>query len=103
VRKFSLSLVVMGSLAVGLGSASAAEVTLGKFTPEQIKSACDKVGGKFSQDAQGYDCGTDCHGGAGTDCIVGCRGGDRCVAQVTGARRPRDILSALKAPPGAPR
>lgn len=78
--------------------ALAADVHLPKQTAEEMKSICTKAGGKFSQDAGGYECGTDCHGGPGTDCIVFCKTGEKCIAQVIGARRPRNALSALQAP-----
>jgi len=76
----------------------ASDVHLAKQTAEEIKSVCDKAGGKFSQDANGYGCGTDCHGGPGTDCVVFCKTGEKCDAQVIGGRRPKNALSALQAP-----
>ena len=85
---------VLGFTATSL----AGDVHLPKQTAEEIKSVCAKVGGKFSQDANGYECGTNCHGGPGTDCVVFCKAGEACVAQVIGARRPKNVLSALQAP-----
>ena len=84
-------------LALG-GPALASDVSLPKQTVAEIKSACDKAGGKFSQDARGYACGTNCQGGPGTACTVYCRDGERCTAQVVTARRPHNVLDALKVP-----
>ncbi len=103
MRNAILGMVLIGAIGLCTAPCRAADVTLRKISVEEMKSACAKVGGKFSQDAGGYDCGTDCHGAPGTDCIVGCKGDQKCVAQVPGARRPRDIESALRAPPGTPR
>ena len=91
--------------AVGLnGPACANEVSLHKHSTDEVKKVCEQAGGKFSQDARIYGCGSDCHGAAGTDCVVSCTTADQnCTGQVIGARRPKDLLSALKAPPGTPR
>jgi hypothetical protein len=89
-----------------LGAASpswARDINLPKQTVDQIKATCEKAGGKFSQDSNGYGCGTDCHGAPGTDCVVFCKADKRCVAQVIGSRRPHDVLSALQAPAKSPR
>lgn len=97
MRNLTVPLILIGAL--GLSSASLArDVSLRKYTADEIKSTCEKAGGKFSQDAKGYGCGTDCHGGHGTDCTVFCPTGEKCVAQVIGARRPRHVLDALKVP-----
>jgi len=69
---------------------------LAKSTVEEIKSICEKVGGAFTQDAGGYGCGTDCHGGPGTTCIVNCRPDQRCVAQMSRGKRPRSLINALQ-------
>ena len=104
--------IVMRSLAVpvmligifGLSVSSfARDVSIGKHTAEEVKSVCDKVGGKFSQDATGHYCGTNCRGGPGTDCVVGCKTGQPCFAQVIGSRRPTTLANALQALPGSPR
>jgi len=94
VRNVTLAIVLFGVLGFG-ASASASDITMGKFSADQVKAACAKAGGSFSQDANRYGCGTDCHGGAGTDCLVDCKTGQRCVAQVIGGRRPRNLDSAL--------
>ena len=75
----------------------AAEVSMQKHTAEEIKSVCDKVGGRFSQDAGGYGCGTNCQGGPGIDCIVNCKTGQVCFAQTIGSKRPKTLLNALQA------
>ncbi len=80
------------------GAALGRDITLPKTNAEALKSACDKAGGKFSQDANGYGCGTNCQGGTGTDCVVHCDAGQKCTAQVIGARRPRSIADALSKP-----
>lgn len=76
--------------------ASARDMTLPKTTADQLKAACDKAGGKFSQSATIYGCGTDCQGKPGTDCTVNCSADKRCTAQVVGGRRPRSIAEALE-------
>jgi hypothetical protein len=69
-----------------------------KHSAAELKSVCDKVGGSFSQDANIYGCGTDCHGGPGTACVVDCKTDQTCFAQVTGSRRPTTLMNALQAP-----
>ena len=71
MRHLTALLVLTGALALS-GAALASDLTLPKTTAEALKSACDKAGGKFSQGAKDYGCGTDCQGGPGTDCIVHC-------------------------------
>jgi hypothetical protein len=74
----------------------AAEVNLRKASAEQLRAACQKAGGSFSQSESGYGCGTDCHGGKGTDCVVFCpNNATHCTAQVGGARRPKTLEQAL--------
>ena len=95
MRSLVIPLILIGI--VGASAPSfAAEVSIGKHAAEEVKSVCDKVGGKFSQDATGHYCGTDCHGGPGTDCIVGCKTGQACIAQVIGSRRPTTLVKALQ-------
>lgn len=93
-----IALLIIAAVLVFSAPALAGDAHLPKQTAEEMKSVCAKAGGKFSQDANGYGCGTDCHGGPGTDCVVFCKSGEKCVAQVIGARRPRSALSALQAP-----
>lgn len=99
MRHLTYLLILSGTLALG-GAAIAGDVTLPKTNADQLKDACTKAGGKFSQDAKGYDCGTDCHGGPSTDCIVHCTADQKCTAQVIGARRPRSVAEALTKPEG---
>ena len=96
-----ISCVLFGAIVLG-GPCWARDVNLQKHSADEIKSVCEKAGGKFSQDAQGYGCGTDCRGAAGTDCMVSCKNGQPCFAQVIGGRRPKSVLNALQAPPGTP-
>ena len=85
-------LILAGALNV---AALAAEVTLPKTNADQLKEACTKAGGKFSQDTKGIECGTNCQGGPGTDCTVYCPTDQKCTAQVIGARHPRSVAEAL--------
>ena len=80
------------------GAARAEESTLPKTSAEQLKDACAKASGKFSQDAKSIGCGTNCQGGPGTDCTVYCPTDQKCTAQVIGARRPRSVAEALTKP-----
>jgi len=89
------ALLILSAIAL---PASARDLTLPKTTAEALQAACAKAGGKFSQDARGYGCGTDCNGGPSTDCIVHCVANERCTAQVIGARRPRSVAEALTKP-----
>ena len=96
MRNLTALLVLVGILWLG-GSSLAAEVSMQKHTADEIKSVCDKVGGRFLQDAGGYGCGTNCQGGPGTDCIVSCKTGQVCFAQTIGSKRPKTLLNALQA------
>ena len=97
MRHLTALLVLTGALALN-GAALARDLTFPKTNAEALKSACDKAGGKLSQDAKGYGCGTDCRGGPGTDCVVYCTTDQKCTAQVIGARRPRSVAEALTKP-----
>ncbi|MCK9919673.1 hypothetical protein MXD81_62155 [Microbacteriaceae bacterium K1510] len=99
MRHLTALLILTGALALN-GAALARDLTLPKTSTDQLKSACDKAGGKFSQDAKGYGCGTDCAGAPGTDCTVFCPADTKCTAQVIGARRPRSVADALTTPKG---
>ena len=93
MRSVALPLILIGAFGLNVSS-YARDVSLGKHTAEEVKSVCEKVGGRFSQDATGHYCSTDCHGGPGTDCVVGCKTGLPCVAQVIGSRRPTNLANA---------
>ena len=97
MRHFIILLILIGALGPG-GPLLAAETILYKSTLEEIKSVCDKVGGKLSQDTQGFGCGTDCHGQPGTDCTLYCKTDQKCVAQTMGGRRAANFENALKTP-----
>ena len=92
----SIALIAL-SLAVA-APARGRDLHMPKMSAAELKATCDKVGGKFSQDAQHYGCGTDCQGGAGTDCIVACSTDETCIAQDVGGRRPHTVADALTAP-----
>jgi hypothetical protein len=95
-----LTVLIALGLAVAIRPSAAAEVTLQKTSAEGLKAVCEKMGGSFSQADSGYGCGTDCHGGKGTDCVVFCpTSAKRCTAQVDGARRPKTFEQALGAGP----
>jgi hypothetical protein len=102
VRIIIARFVLLGAVAIS-DPALANEVSLHKHSADELKNICQKTGGKFSQDASGYGCGTNCHGGPGTDCIVACKADQNCTGQVIGSRRPKDLQSALQAPAGTPR
>ncbi len=103
LRYLTALLVVSGTLAVSAPSL-ARDIHLHiKMSAAALKETCDQAGGSFSQGPKRYGCGTDCRGGTGTDCIVTCEPGHLCIAQVVGARRPRTVAQALKAPGKYPR
>lgn len=97
MRNLAVLLILIVTLGLSVPS-FASEVSIRKHAAAEVKSICDKVGGKFSQDATGYYCGTNCHGGPGTDCYVGCKTDQPCIAQVIGSRRPTTLLNALQVP-----
>jgi len=97
LRHLTSLLILTGALALS-GAALARDLTLPKTNAEQLKSACAKAGGKLSQDARGFGCGTDRRGGPGTDCTVYCPADRKCTAQVIGGRRPRSVAEALTKP-----
>lgn len=101
MRTITALIVPAGALALSLALGAPSlgrDLTLPKTTAEQLKTACAKAGGKFSQGPDSYGCGTDCQGGPGTDCIVHCVAERKCDAQVIGARRPRSVAEALTKP-----
>ncbi len=93
-RLILTGLIVTGALALG-GAAQARDMKLPKTSADALKAACATAGGKFSTGTRGYGCGTDCKGGPGTDCIVHCVDGKKCIAQVIGGRRPHTVAQAL--------
>jgi hypothetical protein len=97
VRHLTATLILIGSIGLGT-SALARDIYFAKQTPEALKAVCDKVGGRFTQDPGDYECATDCNGKPGTACTVFCKPDQKCVAQVTGGRRPHTIESALQKP-----
>ena len=104
MRYLIVAFILIVAIGVNADSSLAREVALHKHTAEELKSACDKAGGKYSQDPGGmYGCGTDCHGGPGTDCYVGCTKDQICTGQVIGSRRPTNLLNTLRAPAAAAR
>ena len=96
MRNLIVPLILVGAFGLSSGWALAAqEVSLHKHTAAELKSVCDKAGGRFSQDAGGYGCGTNCQGKPGTDCAIGCKNDQNCTAQVPGRGRPTNLLNAL--------
>jgi len=94
MRRLALPLMLIGIFGLSVSS-FARDVSIGKHSAEEVKSVCDKVGGRFSQDAGGYGCGTNCQGKPGTDCVIGCKNDQNCTAQVPGRGRPTNLLNAL--------
>jgi hypothetical protein len=94
------SITVLALLAAfaAAAPAHARDMTLPKATADELKAACAKAGGKFSQGGKIYGCGTDCNGKPGTDCTVDCVEGQRCTTQVIGGRRPHSVAEALTKP-----
>ena len=61
MRSLAVAVILIGIFGLSV-SPFARDASVGKRTPEEVKSVCDKVGGKFSQDATGHYCGTNCRG-----------------------------------------
>ncbi len=97
MRHLTVLLVLTGALALN-GAALARDLALPITSADEMKSACAKAGGTFSQDAKSYGCGTNCNGGPGTDCIVNCAADQKCTAQTMGGRRARSLAEALTKP-----
>jgi len=92
--------LLASAIGLGVGPALASEATMHKYSADELKSACDKAGGSFSQDASGYGCGTNCQGKSGTDCVVACKSNDKnCFVQVPGRARPNSLPTALTRSP----
>ena len=54
MRNLIVPLILVGAFGLSVGSALAAqEVSLHKHTAAELKSVCDKAGGRFSQNAGG--------------------------------------------------
>ena len=88
-------LALSGTLAFG-GTASARDIHLHiKMSAQALQQTCKDVNGSFSQGPQRYGCGTDCKGQPGTECIVTCEAGKRCIAQVVGGHVPHTVKQAL--------
>jgi hypothetical protein len=84
----------------GVGLSVASELTMHMYSVDELKGACDKAGGSFSQDAGGYGCGTNCQGKPGTDCVVACKNNDKkCFAQAPARARPTSLPNALARSP----
>jgi hypothetical protein len=84
VRNLTVAFILIGAIGLSAGPSLAREITL-HATAKELKNVCDEAGGKFSQDPSGmYGCGTDCHGGPGTDCTVGCTKDQICTGQLSG-------------------
>ncbi len=101
---YRLFIALTITLFVNLASAQAAEVSIRKYSADDLKTACEKVGGSFTHDPGDYACSTDCKGGQGTDCSVFCKQDrNKCTAQVIGSRRPKTLEQALAPRRKAPR
>lgn len=96
MRILIVLLILVATFDLSIGSSVASETTMRKSPAEELKSVCDKAGGSFSQDANGYGCGTNCEGKPGTDCVLACKNNEKnCFAQVPGRARPTSPLNAL--------
>jgi hypothetical protein len=97
MRRLIAPFILLGIFALA-GAASARDIYLPKSSADELKAVCAKLSGKFSQDSNGYGCGTDCNGGPGTACIVFCKPEEKCLAEVIGSRRPKSLEDALRVP-----
>jgi len=59
MRSLAIPFIFIGIFGISVSS-FARDVSLGKHSAEEVKGVCEKVGGKFSQDATGHYCGTNC-------------------------------------------
>ena len=95
MRHWPALLVLSGTLAFS-GVALARDIHLHiKMSAQALQQTCKDVNGSFSQGPKRYGCGTDCKGQPGTECIVTCEVGKRCIAQVIGGHLPRTVKQAL--------
>ena len=93
--------IMRSALALVLGlvssTAMAKDVDLGKHGADEIKSICDRLGGRFVSDGQTYGCSKKCPGGT---CAVICDKDDGCFGTTPenrqqGSNGERDVLDAL--------
>ena len=89
-------LILTGALAHS-GAALAEESTLPKTNAEQLKDACNKAGGKFSQDAKSIGVVPTARAAPAPIARSTARS-TKCTAQVIGARRPHSVAEALTKP-----
>src|SRR4051794_35235681 len=98
MRSVHAILLASGLVALSAAPAASTEVKMGKHTSSEIKNACDKAGGTYTEDPGGYGCATNCHGGPGGACVVGCKSNHQCTGEVPLRTTP---ASVLRPPAGA--
>jgi hypothetical protein len=64
----------------------------GTHSKDELKAAC---GSHYNEDAGGYGCSTNCHGGTGNQCTVGCTNNGKCNGEVPLRGRPLGTLGAI--------
>jgi len=101
MRKFVfLSIIAIAALALACAQAFARSVRIsGTHSASEIKGACDKAGGTFTQDSGGYGCTTNCTASYG--CTVGCTNKGKCTGDVPLRGRPSGTLGGILHPPVA--
>ena len=88
MRNLLVSIIALGVLALGVDPSPAKQVAMHNHTSDEIQKACTNAGGEFTQDPGGYGCSTNCHGGHGSQCVVGCKSDHTCTGQVPGRSGP---------------
>jgi hypothetical protein len=99
MRSIAIFIVAAGALAFASNQAFARLVSIsGTHGKSEIRSACGKAGGVYSEDPGGYGCTTNCSGG---QCTVGCKNNGKCNGSVPGRTQPSHTLNGILRAPSA--
>lgn len=94
--------IVLAALAsiIVFNPASAAQVSVGRVSIDELEKACKAVGGTFWSDLNGYSCLKANCDGKGHNCVVACpAGGGACTGHVPKTRKAPNGLKGVLAPP----
>lgn len=97
MRSVSFTVIAVAVPTLACDQALARRITLsGTHGKQEVKAACGKF---YHEDSGGYGCATNCHGGMGTDCAVGCQNNGKCYGQVPLRGRSSPTLGGILHPP----
>jgi len=93
MRKSWVFIIALVTLAFLAGTAWAGQVSIsGTHSRDEVKAACDNVGGDFVEGQSGYFCSAEC--GNDDTCTVSCNKGGKCTGDCPncGRRAPPPVL-----------